>query len=145
MIKPQEKTFRKLVANLKTDDELVIKSIDRLGRNYDEILEQWQLLTKKKKVHITVLDFPLLNTKNSPNTITGKLISDLVLQVLSYVSQVEREQIKQRQMEGIKEAKKRGTKFGRPSLETPGNYSTVLEKYNKKELSIREGAQLLGV
>lgn len=86
--------YQKLLTVLQADDEIVIKSIDRLGRNYDDILEQWQLLTKTKKVHISVLDFPLLNTKNTSDTITGKLISDLVLQVLSYVSQMEREQIK---------------------------------------------------
>ena len=78
--------YQKLLTVLEADDEIVIKSIDRLGRNYDDILEQWQLLTKTKKVHINVLDFPLLNTKNTSDTITGKLISDLVLQVLSYVS-----------------------------------------------------------
>ena len=106
--------YQKLLTVLEADDEIVIKSIDRLGRNYDDILEQWQLLTKTKKVNINVLDFPLLNTKNTSDTITGKLISDLVLQVLSYVSQMEREQIKQRQLEGIREAQKRGKQFGRP-------------------------------
>jgi len=100
--------YQRLLTILQEDDDLVIKSIDRLGRNYDDILEQWKLLTKVKKVHLVVLDFPLLNTRNNIDTITGKLISDLVLQVLSYVSQMEREQIKQRQMEGIREAKKRG-------------------------------------
>ena len=100
--------YRNLLNVLKSGDELVIKSIDRLGRNYDEILEQWRILTKRKNVNITVLDFPLLNTKNSRDTITAKLISDLVLQILSYVSQVEREQTKQRQMEGIRVARKKG-------------------------------------
>ena len=103
--------YRNLLNVLKSGDELVIKSIDRLGRNYDEILEQWRILTKRKNVNITVLDFPLLNTKNSRDTITAKLISDLVLQILSYVSQVEREQTKQRQMEGIRVARKKGIKF----------------------------------
>ena len=116
--------YQKLLTVLQADDEIVIKSIDRLGRNYDDILEQWQLLTKTKKVHISVLDFPLLNTKNTSDTITGKLISDLVLQVLSYVSQMEREQIKQRQLEGIREAQKR---------------------YRQKEITVREGAEILGV
>ena len=97
--------YQRLLTILQEDDDLVIKSIDRLGRNYDDILEQWKLLTKVKKVHLVILDFPLLNTRNNIDTITGKLISDLVLQVLSYVSQMEREQIKQRQMEGIREAK----------------------------------------
>ena len=111
--------YKKLLTVLQTDDEIVIKSIDRLGRNYDDILEQWQLLTKTKKVDISVLDFPLLNTKNTSDTITGKLISDLVLQVLSYVSQMDREQIKQWQLEGIREAQKRGKQFGRPKINIP--------------------------
>lgn len=137
--------YRNLLNVLKSGDELVIKSIDRLGRNYDEILEQWRILTKRKNVNITVLDFPLLNTKNSRDTITAKLISDLVLQILSYVSQVEREQTKQRQMEGIRVARKKGIKFGRPELRKPKNLHLILEKYRKKELTIREGAKILGV
>ena len=137
--------YQKLLTVLKPDDEIVIKSIDRLGRNYDDILEQWQLLTKTKKVHISVLDFPLLNTKNTSDTITGKLISDLVLQVLSYVSQMEREQIKQRQREGIREAKKRGKQFGRPKLNVPPNFYDLAKKHRKKEITVREGAEILGV
>lgn len=137
--------YQKLLTTLKENDELVIKSIDRLGRNYDEILEQWQSITKKKKVNITVLDFPLLNTKNSNDNITGKLISDIVLQVLSYVAQFEREQIKQRQMEGIREAKKKGKKFGRPKLVVPNNFPDVIAQYKKKEITLREGADILGV
>ncbi|MFS9316885.1 recombinase family protein [Streptococcus infantis] len=137
--------YQKLLTVLKPDDEIVIKSIDRLGRNYDDILEQWQLLTKTKKVHISVLDFPLLNTKNTSDTITGKLISDLVLQVLSYVSQMEREQIKQRQREGIREAKKRGKQFGRPKLNVPPNFYDLAKKHRQKEITVREGAEILGV
>jgi len=137
--------YQKLLTVLQADDEIVIKSIDRLGRNYDEILEQWQSITKKKKVNITVLDFPLLNTKNSTDNITGKLISDIVLQVLSYVAQFEREQIKQRQMEGIREAKKKGKKFGRPKLVVPNNLPNVIDQYKKKEITLREGADILGV
>ncbi|MBT0907622.1 recombinase family protein [Streptococcus parasanguinis] len=137
--------YQRLLTILEADDELVIKSIDRLGRNYDDILEQWQLLTKTKKVHITVLDFPLLNTKNTSDTITGKLISDLVLQVLSYVSQMEREQIKQRQMEGIREAQKRGKRFGRPQIKIPEEFTEISDLYRRKMLTIREGAELLGV
>lgn len=125
--------YQKLLTVLQADDEIVIKSIDRLGRNYDDILEQWQLLTKTKKVHISVLDFPLLNTKNTSDTITGKLISDIVLQVLSYVAQFEREQIKQRQMEGIREAQKKGKKFGRPKLIVPNNLPDVIAQYKKKK------------
>ena len=137
--------YQKLLTVLQADDEIVIKSIDRLGRNYDDILEQWQLLTKTKKVHISVLDFPLLNTKNTSDTITDKLISDLVLQVLSYVSQMEREQIKQRQREGIREAKKRGKQFGRPKLNVPPNFYDLAKKHRQKEITVREGAEILGV
>ena len=137
--------YQRLLTILQEDDDLVIKSIDRLGRNYDDILEQWKLLTKVKKVHIVVLDFPLLNTRNNIDTVTGKLISDLVLQVLSYVSQIEREQIKQRQMEGIHEAKKRGKRFGRPQLKIPDEFLVAVECYNHNMLTIREGAKLFGV
>ena len=137
--------YQRLLTILQEDDDLVIKSIDRLGRNYDDILEQWKLLTKVKKVHIVVLDFPLLNTRNNIDTITGKLISDLVLQVLSYVSQIEREQIKQRQMEGIHEAKKRGKRFGHPQLKIPDEFLVAVECYNHNMLTIREGAELFGV
>ena len=137
--------YQKLLTVLQADDEIVIKSIDRLGRNYDDILEQWQLLTKTKKVHISVLDFPLLNTKNTSDTITDKLISDLVLQVLSYVSQMEREQIKQRQLEGIREAQKRGKQFGRPKLNVPPNFYDLAKKHRQKEITVREGAEILGV
>lgn len=100
---------------------------------------------KTKKVHITVIDFPLLNTKLSENTLTSQLISDIVLQVLSYVAQFEREQIRQRQLEGIREAKKRGKKFGRPKLEIPEEFEVVAEKYHNHEITIREGERLLGV
>lgn len=137
--------YQRLLTILQEDDDLVIKSIDRLGRNYDDILEQWKLLTKVKKVHIVVLDFPLLNTRNNIDTITGKLISDLVLQVLSYVSQMEREQIKQRQMEGIHEAKKRGKRFGRPQIKIPDEFLVAVECYKCNMLTIREGAKLFGV
>lgn len=137
--------YQRLLTILQEDDDLVIKSIDRLGRNYDDILEQWKLLTKVKKVHLVVLDFPLLNTRNNIDTITGKLISDLVLQVLSYVSQMEREQIKQRQMEGIHEAKKRGKRFGRPQIKIPDEFLVAVESYKRNMLTIREGAKLFVV
>ena len=137
--------YQRLLTILQEDDDLVIKSIDRLGRNYDDILEQWKLLTKVKKVHLVVLDFPLLNTRNNIDTITGKLISDLVLQVLSYVSQMKREQIKQRQMEGIHEAKKRGKRFGRPQIKIPDEFLVAVESYKRNMLTIREGAKLFGV
>ena len=137
--------YKKLLTILEEGDDLIIKSIDRLGRDYDAILQQWQFITKVKKVHIMVLDFPLLNTRNNTDTITGKLISDLVLQVLSYVSQMEREQIKQRQMEGIREAQKRGKRFGRPQIKIPNEFLVIAERYNQNMLTIREGAKLLGV
>lgn len=94
--------YKRLVRRLKSEDELYIKSIDRLGRDYDEILEQWRYLTRAKNTDIIVLDFPLLDTRKQVSGITGKFIADLVLQILSYVAQVERENIHQRQMEGIK-------------------------------------------
>ena len=117
--------YRKLVKKLKRGDELYIKSIDRLGRNYDEILAEWPYLTTVKQINIIVLDFPLLDTRHKVNGITGKFLADLVLQVLSYVAQVERENINQRQREGIKVAKEKGIQFGRPKKEYPDNFDTV--------------------
>lgn len=137
--------YQRLLKKLRAGDELVIKSIDRLGRNYDEIMEQWRILVKKKKVSMVVLDFPLLNTQNAVENVTGKLIADLVLQVLSYVSQMEREQTHQRQREGIAEAMKKGVRFGRPKLERPQQFSAIAQAYQKGEISIREGARLLSV
>lgn len=101
------KQYRKLIRKLKEGDELYIKSIDRLGRNYDEIIKEWNLITKEKSVEIIVLDFPLLDTRAKVSGVTGKFISDIVLQILSYVAQIERENILKRQMEGIREAKRR--------------------------------------
>ena len=113
--------YRRLVRRLKAGDTLVIKSIDRLGRNYDEILEQWRLLPKEKLVNIVVLDMPLLDTRQGRD-LTGVLIADIVLQLLSYVAQTERENIRRRQAEGIAEAKARGVRFGRSRLETPKGF-----------------------
>ncbi|MGM0229922.1 hypothetical protein IGJ28_002009 [Enterococcus sp. AZ091] len=137
--------YRKLVKKLKRGDELYIKSIDRLGRNYDEILAEWRYLTEVKKINIIVLDFPLLDTRHKVNGITGKFLADLVLQVLSYVAQVERENINQRQREGIKVAKEKGIKFGRPKKEYPDNFDTVAELWKKGTITLREGADLLDV
>lgn len=111
--------YKKMLRKLKADDEVYIKSIDRLGRNYDEIIEQWRILTKDKDVDASVLNFPLLDTKNKINGLTGKFIADLVLQILSYVAQIERENIRQRQAEGIRIAKEKGVKFGRPVMDIP--------------------------
>mgnify|MGYP005931807771 CR=1 FL=1 len=132
-----------MVKQLKEGDELYIKSIDRLGRDYDEIIEQWRYLTKTKDIDIYVLDFPLLNTKTSMNGLTGKFIADLVLQILSYVSQVERENIRQRQAEGIKIAKDKGVQFGRPQKQFPENFEEIYQLWKENKISKREGAKLL--
>ena len=119
-------------------------SIDRLGRNYNEILEQWRIITKEKGVAIVVLDMPLLDTRRSRD-LTGTLIADIVLQLLSYVAQTEREFIHQRQAEGIAAAKARGVRFGRPLLEKPENFPAVRLAWQRKEISAREAARGLGV
>ena len=117
----QRPQYRKLVRHLKKDDLLYIKSIDRLGRNYKEILEQWRILTKEKGVDIVVMDMPLLDTRRGKD-LMGTFLSDIVLQVLSFVAENERENIRQRQAEGIAAAKARGVKFGRPALPLPDNF-----------------------
>lgn len=137
--------YRKLVELLMPGDELVIKSIDRLGRNYDEIIKQWNYLVKEKGVDIVVLDFPLLNTNLKIDTITGKFISDICLQVLSYVAQVERENIKQRQLEGIVEAKKKGVKFGRPNKTCPKEFPEIIERWRRREMTAQEVAHQLNI
>lgn len=138
------KNYQKMIKKLKSGDEIYIKSIDRLGRNYEEIIEHWHYLTKIKNVEIIVLDFPLLDTRNQTNGITGKLISDLFLQILSYVAQIERENIKQRQAEGIKIAKEKGIKFGRPTLPIPKEFEEIYKSYLKGQISKRAGAKCLG-
>lgn len=136
--------YRRLVRKLKDGDTLVVKSIDRLGRNYEEILEQWRIITKEKAAAIVVLDMPLLDTRKSRD-LTGTLIADIVLQLLSYVAQTEREFIRQRQAEGIAAAKSRGVQFGRKPKEKPPEYPTVLEAWRRKELSARAAAAKLGI
>lgn len=136
--------YRKLLKKLKEGDALFIKAIDRLGRNYDEILEQWRYLTRSRNVDIVVLDFPLLDTRVSRHGLTGKFIADLTLQILSYVAQMEREATHQRQMEGILEAKKRGVKFGRPQAVCPEEYAEIAGAIRRREISLREGARRLG-
>lgn len=136
--------YRRLVRKLKDGDTLVVKSIDRLGRNYEEILEQWRIITKEKAAAIVVLDMPLLDTRKSRD-LTGTLIADIVLQFLSYVAQTEREFIRQRQAEGIAAAKLRGVQFGRKPKEKPPEYPTVLEAWRRQELSARAAAARLGV
>ena len=136
--------YRRLVRKLKNGDTLVIKSIDRLGRNYDEILEQWRLLTKEMGVAIVVLDMPLLDTRQGRD-LTGVLIADIVLQLLSYVAQTEREFNRQRQAEGIAAAKARGVHFGRKFKERGENYKAVLASWQRGEISCRTAGKMLGV
>ena len=136
--------YRRLVKKLKPADTLVIKSIDRLGRNYDDVLEQWRLLTKEKQVDIVVLDMPLLDTRKGRDLI-GTLISDIVLQLLSYVAQTEREFIHQRQAEGIAAAKARGVKFGRKPKERPAEYEHLRDEWRAGRISARAAARQLGV
>ena len=138
------KSYRKLFRKIKEGDTIYIKSIDRLGRNYKEIQEQWNEI-KKKQVYIVVMDMPLLDTRHSVDGLTGQFIADLVLQILSYVAQVERDNIKQRQAEGIKAAQRRGVKFGRPRKNMPEGFHTAVNKVNNGELSYREGAREIGV
>ena len=136
--------YRRLLRKLKPNDTLVIKSIDRLGRNYDEVLEQWRLLTKEKQVDIVVLDMPLLDTRKG-RALIGTLISDIVLQLLSYVAQTEREFIHQRQAEGIAAAKARGVKFGRKPKERPAEYEHLRDEWRAGHISARVAAQKLGI
>lgn len=138
------KNYRKLVRRLKRDDTLVVKSIDRLGRNYEEILEQWRLITKEKQTAIVVLDMPLLDTRQSRD-LTGTLIADIVLQLLSYVAQTEREFIRQRQAEGIAAAKRNGVKFGRRPMDRPAAFDGWKRKWLAGEISARGAARQLGV
>ena len=136
--------YQKMLEKLKKDDLLYVKSIDRLGRNYNEILYQWRLLTKEKQVFIVVLDMPLLDTR-STRDLTGTLIADIVLQLLSYVAQTEREFIKQRQAEGIAAAKERGVRFGVPPKTRPEKFEQIKQSWQSGTLSAREAARQLGI
>jgi len=137
--------YQKLIKKLKKDDLLIIKSIDRLGRNYHMILEEWARITKTIGADIKVLDMPLLDTRIEGKNLVGKFISDIVLQVLSFVAENERTNIKQRQAEGIKAAKEKGVKFGRPKIILPSNANDILDKYINKELTNILAAKLIGV
>lgn len=136
--------YRKLMRKLKAGDTLVIKSIDRLGRNYDEILEQWRTITRDKQVAVVVLDMPLLDTRRGKD-LTGTLIADIVLQLLSYVAQTERDFIRRRQAEGIAIAKANGVRFGPKPMEKPKNFERCRAAWERKEISAREAARQLGV
>jgi Site-specific recombinases, DNA invertase Pin homologs len=137
--------YRALLRKMGEEDELYVKAIDRLGRNYEEIIEQWNLITKIKNVHIIVIDCPLLDTRQQINGVTGKFMADLVLQILSYVAQVERENTHQRQMEGIQEAQNKGIKFGRPAMNLPEEFEQVADSWKQGGVSLRKGARMLGV
>jgi len=137
--------YQKLIKKLKKDDLLIIKSIDRLGRNYHMIIEEWSKITKTIGADILVLDMPLLDTRTKDKNLVGKFISDIVLQVLSFVAENERINIKQRQAEGIKVAKEKGVKFGRPKAILPPNTTDILDKYINKELTNTLAAKLIGV
>ena len=136
--------YQRLLKKLKPGDVLVVESIDRLGRNYEEILEQWRIITRTKKASIVVLDMPLLDTRTDRD-LTGTLIADIVLQLLSYVAQTEREFIRKRQAEGIAAAQARGVVFGRRPKEKPDNYDTVLSLWQREQLSARQAAAQLSV
>ncbi len=133
--------YRKLLKRLKANDVLYVKSIDRLGRNYDEVLEQWRILTKQKGVDIVVLDMPLLDTRRGKDLL-GTLIADLVLSLLSYVSENERCAIRQRQKEGIEAARRKGVRFGRPQKTLPENFEQIYMLWMNREINGNEAARL---
>ena len=136
--------YQRLIRRMKKGDLLVIKSIDRLGRNYEEILYQWRMLTREKGIDIVVLDMALLDTREGKD-LTGTLIADLVLQLLSYVAQTERENIRQRQQEGIRAAKLKGVRFGRPRLPVPVEFDGLHRQWLQQKISSRKAALQLGV
>lgn len=136
--------YKRLLKKLKKDDLLYIKSIDRLGRDYEEILEQWRVLTKEKGVDVVVLDMPLLDTRRGKD-LMGTFLSDIVLQVLSFVAENERDNIRQRQAEGIAAAKGRGVMFGRPAKELPEDFDRIVQAYEQKSLTLKEILRLCGI
>ena len=140
----QRPRYQRLVRILQPGDVLVVKSIDRLDRNYDEILEQWGLITKKRKAAIVVLDMPLLDTRQGRD-LTGTLIADIVLQLLSYVAQTERENIRQRQAEGIAAAKAKGVRFGRKRRTLPDNFEELRQAWRGRQMTLRAAASACGM
>ena len=138
--------YNRLVKKLRKGDVLIVLSIDRLGRNYDEIQNQWRVITKVKQVDIVVLDMPLLDTrKKGDQDLTGTFIADMVLQILAYVAQIERENIKQRQKEGIYAAKSRGVIFGRPRKDVPQNFKEIKNQWLQNQITSRQAAKALGI
>ena len=136
--------YMKMVKKLRRNDLLYIKSIDRLGRNYKDVQEQWRILTKEKGVDICVIDMPLLDTRTAKD-LMGTFIADLVLQILSFVAESERDNIRQRQAEGIAAAKARGVRFGRPPRPLPENFWAVRHAWKRKELTLHQAAQACGM
>lgn len=141
----QREQYKILKSKLKKKDLLIIKSIDRLGRNYKMITEEWAYITKTIEADINVIDMPLLNTNTSVDTLMSNFISDIVLQILSFVSENERANIKQRQKEGIAIAKQKGIHLGRPKYVKPKNFDLLADKYNRKELTINQVLSILKI
>lgn len=138
--------YKQLVRKLHRGDTLVITSVDRLGRNYEEIIEQWRKITKEIKAYIVVIDLPILDTRmRHKHDVTGMLISDVVLALFGFVAEMERENIRTRQAEGIAVAKTKGVKFGRPPKERPADLDVFVRKYLNKEISSRKAADAVGV
>ena len=136
--------YKRLLRKLDQDSVLFVKSIDRLGRNYTDLNEQWRIITKEKGADIVVLDMPILDTRREKNLL-GTFISDIVLALLSYVAENERINIRQRQAEGIAAAKARGVKFGRPSIPLPDNFYEVHKQWREKELTLKQAAKACGL
>lgn len=139
----ERKEYKKLIKKLKSGDLLVIKSIDRLGRNYDQIIAEWAYITNTIGADILVLDMPILDTRTKADTLVGKFISDIVLQVLSFVAENERENIKQRQADGIRLAKQNGVKFGRPRKQYSNEFLSIATDYIHKRISSAEAMKIL--
>jgi len=137
--------YQRLIKKIKKDDLLIIKSIDRLGRNYTMIMEEWQKITKKIGANILVIDMPILDTRQHPENLIGRFIADIVLQLLSFVAENERINIKERQREGIRIAKEKGVKFGRPKVKLPDNKDEIIDKYKRKEITNKEASKILGI
>ena len=137
--------YKRLLRKMKKGDVLYIKSINRLGRNYTEILEQWAVITKEKQIDIVVIDMPLLDTRDRGRDLTGMFVADLVLQILSYVAETEREFIRKRQAEGIAVAKAKGVKFGPKKKVMPKKFEEVKEMWERGEISTREAGEMLDI
>ena len=141
----ERKNYKRLLKKLKPGDVLFIKAIDRLGRNYNMILDEWRILTKEKGIDIVVIDMPLLDTRIEGKNLVGKFIADVVLQVLSFVAQNERETMRQRQAEGIRMAKLRGVKFGRPPKDIPDGFKEIVKLYKQGKITSSKACELSGL